>query len=140
MSSSVEQITTPEALNATWLIARQEICQALHRAGDTFDESDLIASIMSGEAQLWRCGNSACVTEFVAYPQRTAVRFSWAGGDLSELQAVEAHVTAMAREQGIDRVEICGRSGWGRVLPGFRETARVFVKDLKVRQSNGKDQ
>ena len=140
MPSSVEQITTPEGLNATWQVAREEIQKAIHVGGGTHNEADVIAGIMRGEAHLWRCGRSACVTEFVKYPQCVALRYCWAGGDLKELRQLEAYVTAKAKQEGIDRVEICGRPGWGKALPGFREAARVFVKDLTDRQANGKDQ
>ncbi|MBL8630695.1 MAG: hypothetical protein JNM81_13750, partial [Rhodospirillaceae bacterium] len=53
-----------------------------------------------------------------------------AGGDLAELQAMELDVAAQAKAAGITRMEISGRRGWLRSLPGYRELCTTFIKDI----------
>jgi hypothetical protein len=85
----------------------------------------------TGNAMLWPTANSVAVVEVVEYPTGLKTLHHWlTGGDLSELQQTEARIEAYAREQGFVAITTCGRRGWKRAVPGYREVATQLLKEL----------
>lgn len=105
---------------------------ALDYAGHTHDEADLIEAIAAGTLQFWPGEKSAIVTELVSYPRFGALRFFLAGGDLAELKEMEGRVIEWAQHYGCARVEIGGRRGWQRALPGYTRLCTVLAKPINT--------
>lgn len=78
-------------------------------------ESDLIAGLREGRAQLWPGLRSAMVTQLLSGPDR--LLHVWlAGGDMRDLLALAPGVEAWGRAQGAQYATINGRKGWARAL------------------------
>jgi hypothetical protein len=106
------------------------LAPALDHAGHTHDEADLLEAIASGALQFWPGEHSAVVTELIAYPRFAALRLFLAGGELQELKAMERQITEWAQMQGCARIEIGGRGGWQRALPGYMRLCTVLAKPI----------
>jgi hypothetical protein len=94
-------------------------------------------SIAEGDAHLWVINSGAgAKAALVTYVYRCPsgqrqLRSSLAGGHgLADMAAAMPAIEEWARREGLAKSEIIGRKGWGRALEGYREVARVFVKDL----------
>lgn len=92
---------------------------------------DVYREIEEGRAQFWPMRRSAVVTRIHRYPRGRVLRIWIAGGDLDELLGYLPAVDNYAREQDCNRVEIEGRKGWAKVLPGYRETKVVLTKEIR---------
>lgn len=86
--------------------------------------------IREHRAVFWPLEKSAVVTQVHAHPNGRVLRIWLAGGDLDELLHFFPAVDEYAREQGCVQVEIEGRPGWERVLPGYEKRWVVLVKEL----------
>lgn len=100
-----------------WLRCRAWLLPALARDGG--DEADLLADLISGQAQLWPGEGAAMVTQCVDDADGRCLHVWLAGGSLSEIMRMRPGVEAWARRRGCARVTIDGRAGWGRVLRPF---------------------
>lgn len=123
-------VATLEELNDAWRRLSPAIMEAVDYADGTHDEADLLNGIRQGDFHLWVGERSAVLTEFVEYPRLRALRFFLAGGDLGELREMEAVIASKARGWGVKRLEIGGRPGWKRALPGYRQLCVYLVKDI----------
>ena len=128
--SIARQAGSAAEVDAAWQRNRADLLEALARAGGTHDEGDVLAGILGGSLQLWAGERSAIVTELIAYPRLTALRLFLAGGDLEELAAMERELAGRAQRAGIGRLEIGGRAGWERALPGYRRLCVCLVKEI----------
>ena len=107
------------------------LAEAVDSYGRTHGKDDVWREIEAGDAQFWPFPSSAIVTNINKYPTGLKeFRFWLAGGDLDELQAAEPHLAAYAKGLGCQSITICGRRGWVRSLPGYREAATLMSKDL----------
>jgi len=90
-------------------------------------EDDVLRMINEGGAQFWPTSNSVAVTELVVYPRGTMCRIWLGAGELSELRWIEGLIRAWARREGCMGIEIIGREGWARALPGYIPVATIAV-------------
>lgn len=81
-------------------------------------------------AVFWPMERSAVVTQVMQYPNGRVLRIWLAGGDLDELRHFLPAADNYARSEGCVAVEIEGRLGWERVLPGYVKRRVVLVKEL----------
>ena len=93
-------------------------------------------AIEQRQAQLWavwegqRC-LAALVTKITDHDKGRVCTIAHCGG--IELCSWREHLNvleAWAREKGCCRIDIVGRKGWERVLPGFEQTGVVLEKKL----------
>jgi hypothetical protein len=96
----------------------------------THSIEDVRAEIEAGRAQFWPMPESACVTVVQDYPKGRALRVWLAGGDLDDLVKHLPVLDNYGREQGCGAIELEGRRGWERVLPGYRATRVVLRKEI----------
>lgn len=106
--------------------------KGLERAitGGTHTIKDVREAIDARQMQLWLEGNSAVVTQVCRYPRLVSVEMFLMAGDLSELKMIEARIVDWAKTNGLDRVQLGGRSGWQRALPGYESLGVMLVKDI----------
>lgn len=88
--------------------------------------------IRAGRAVFWPMERSAVVTQIHEHPTGRVLRIWLAGGNLGELLHFLPAADNYARTQGCKQVEIEGRPGWERVLPGYAKQRVILVKELEV--------
>jgi len=113
-----------------WIKCRPLIAKAI-KYQDSYTIDDIEAKIDEGIFLLWAGQNSAFVTEFVVFPQHTAMNLLFCGGNYQELEAMLPHIEDYAKACGVKRLYGGGRKGWTRKLKhlGF-ETEYLIRKDL----------
>ncbi len=95
--------------------------------GDHLTREEAIEGLGNGAFVLFTRDHSAALSAHCNGFLRTGL----AGGDLSELRDIEREIDLYARSFGYPFVEIVGRPGWERVLPGYRRVAVVLRKELQ---------
>lgn len=86
--------------------------------------------IRQQRAVLWPMEKSAAVTQINEYPNGRVLRLWLAGGDLDELLKFLPAADAYGKWQGCIAIELEGRPGWERVLPGYTKRRVVLTKGL----------
>lgn len=125
---------TPEMLR--WLVDEWVRCEpfiqrAVDRSEGCFDIEHVWGQIANGNAQLWPGDASAVVTRIEQHPSGIKSLLGWlAGGEMEEVKALALRAEQWAKSHGCTRVEIVGRRGWLRSMPGYREAFTVLVKEL----------
>ena len=109
---------------------KKYISDALEYNAGTQTLDQVIAGLESGQFQLWSSENAAAITELARFPNKTVVNIALGGGELTEIQQIVRDIEAAAKSSGLTTVSIIGRRGWGRTLPGYREQATVYMKEL----------
>lgn len=105
--------------------------QAVDMSEGTHTETDVIDALVSGRAFLWAFRSSGAILEFEDYPQMRICRNWAAGGELEDVLAMRVPSEEWARRNGAQRMEICGRQGWVRKIPGYRKRSVWLSKDLE---------
>ena len=140
-SSSVEVVAIPPG--RVWVVAKIAaplIDKATQRT-DRVTTGDLIEACRLSQKQLWIVWDTdvyealaAYVTELRTYNGTgvLACRVVALGGkDLKRWKALAiASLEAYARAEDCDVIDMVGRPGWGRIFPDYRETERVYTKEL----------
>lgn len=93
--------------------------------GDGLTKEEAMEGIRSGAFSLMAHGGSAALV--AKFPGLW--RIGLAGGDLDELRELEARIDEERRAQGVRRLQIIGREGWRRALPGYSLKAVVLEKE-----------
>jgi hypothetical protein len=117
---SVEQVYPLSDKVWGWISPATEMFEGLSRA-------EVESAIVCGDFQLFTGANCAAIT----CVSGTTLRIGLAGGDLDELLDLERQIAAYAADHECDSMEIVGRPGWERVLPGYKRTAVLMRKGLK---------
>lgn len=102
---------------------------------------EVYEDLVNARAQLWGAAGGTgepfikgiWITRLENTPsKRIGVLWIAAGEPLSEgLRLFHEHTVPWLAEMGCDSIRVEGRKGWGNVLPGFEERARVFVRELR---------
>lgn len=105
---------------------------ALAYAGNTFGREHVWRRIfVEQRAQLWPGTTAAVVTTIETHPDASRSLIGWlAGGELDEVQRLEAQIRPWAKKMGCVRIRIIGRRGWLRGLDAYREVATIMETDL----------
>ena len=124
-------------VDAAWPQVLGLIEQALSKGDGGHSSDDVKTACKSGEAQLW-CGvgpaglEMVAVTEIRKQPRIKTMRV-WllAGSDapgwiVDRLSAIEE----WARNAGCSRLDMLGRKGWLRRLPGWSHSHVVMSKEI----------
>jgi hypothetical protein len=129
------------AVPSLWPSARRFIERALAEGGGHLLAEDVLAALRRREMQLWvlRSGDvlvGALVTEIVRWPRRTVCRLVLAGaqdGWRETWLPWRGLLERWAREEGCASIEIYGRPGWARLVPGARKRV-VLEWDLTEKE------
>jgi hypothetical protein len=116
-----------------WPVAEPILRRAAARTRGRVSTAALLERIERGDMQLWLHvpPTAACVTEVVDYPHARWCRIAFlAGEDLELCRSGIGRIEAWARAQGCAGMEIEGRAGWQRVLPGYARDDVILRKEL----------
>ena len=89
---------------------------ALSYGGNTHNYIDIVNGVLVARYHLWPTENSALVTEFHKYPNRSYLHIFLAGGDLEEIKGNHDQVVAFAKAAGCSGLTLTGRPGWIKAL------------------------
>lgn len=122
------------SFEAEWSRCRPWLMKALARGGEpqTHDIDDVLAEVLTGDAQFWPGLNAAFVTQVHDFPRYRALHSWIAGGDLGEIvEDMLPEIEAWGRGRGCTRFTVIGRKGWLRVLAkyGYRPCWHACGKD-----------
>lgn len=99
--------------------------------GQTLD--DVKSGLTSGEYILWPGRNSAIVTEHFETPHGKFLNFFLAAGDLDELADMVVPIEDWAKKNGVTKITLYGRRGWGRTFlkkSGYKTHWVIMTKDI----------
>jgi hypothetical protein len=116
-----------------WPLVEPLLRRATARTRGRVSTAALLERIESGAMQLWiRVPvSAACLTEVIDYPHARWCRVVFlAGEDLAMCRSGIGLIEAWAGAQGCAGVEIEGRAGWQRVLPGYARDSVILRKEL----------
>ncbi len=113
-----------------WAKAKAYIEAAIEEAKGTHTIDDVALLVGAGHFRIWIGKNFAMLTEFNVFPRMKALHVFAAGGDLTELQSMEAELLKYAQDNGCSRITAAGRSGWLRALPGCQKMGLSMYRDI----------
>jgi len=121
-----------------WPKVEPMLAAALERDGWKLRPADLIAQISEGLMGLYVAHDfekgdvlGAIAAEVQEYPNARVFSIAYCGGhDLYRWAPLIADMEREAVRLGCHVVRIPGRKGWGRVFPDYRETHRVFEREV----------
>lgn len=135
-------LVPPTEVERIW----DRVSHMLKRASDLsfgrYRLRDIRAKLETGEFNLWIIFErdtgqivAAITSAFTHYPQMKSLHGQFLGGDrIMEWRDKFCEVfDGWGRDNGCSKVEFTGRAGWKKMLAenGYRETYRVYEKDLK---------
>ena len=62
---------------------------------------------------------------------KNTLRIGLAGGDIKDLIEIEKAIIKFAKSRYYNCVDILGRGGWERALPGYEKKAVLLRKEIK---------
>ncbi len=89
-----------ESWQEEWIRTKPLIAKAVKHQ-DAYTIDDIEDKIREGIFLLWASNNAAFVTEFVVFPQHTAMNLLFCGGDYKELEAMLPHIEEYAKKCGV---------------------------------------
>ena len=104
-----------------------KILEPAAKIGDKASREDIETALQKGTYQLFQKNKSAAVTA----PIKNSLRVGLAGGDLNDLIEIEKEIDEFARSRYFNCIDILGREGWEKVLPGYKKKAVLLRKDIK---------
>lgn len=115
-----------------WLVAESLLIEALERGANLYSPDDVYQKLKTGECHLWMSPshNSAAVTTWTDSAVGPIINIWLGGGSLEELSDLAVGIEQWGRDHGATRSMIVGRRGWGRALPGYTESATLFLKEI----------
>ncbi len=112
-----------------WRKVKPLLERALKRS-DEYSMSDVLHFTHTGTWQMWHGDHCVAFTRVANYPQHRALIIILAAGELEEIMDLEPLVAQWGRDQGCKYVEIYGRRGWSKALPGYDEQSAILRKVL----------
>lgn len=115
-----------------WLLAEPLLTEALKRGANLYTPDDVYQKLRSGECQLWMSPShqSAIVTTWTDSAVGQIINLWLGGGNLKEVKDLVVGIEQWGKKHGAVRSMIVGRRGWGRSLPGYTESATLFLKEI----------
>ena len=129
LSSSARGIS-PVEIGDNWHLIEPLLKRVL-RYNQRYNIETLRARLLSGNAQLFVCGNYELitVTEIVIYPRSKVLNiFMVAGKNIDKWLIYLPAIEAWAKSEGCNEIEESGRHGWIRKLT----KCGYYVKDITM--------
>lgn len=123
---------------SVWPWVEPELRRACARSDGRYAAEDVRAALLARDMQLWiavgaagRGIESVCVTELVKYPQEKRCGLVFCAGRRPErwLHHLD-EIAGWARAQGCAALELQGRPGWEKLLPGWEKTHVLLRKRI----------
>lgn len=107
--------------------------KTLHYGGDTHSVADVVQMVREHRAKYWPNGDGMVITELNTFPNFKTCHYWLISGVLKDCLALDAEISAWARDEGCSFATATGRKGWGRVAApyGWRPHMHTFIKDLR---------
>ncbi len=112
---------------------RTHIEAALAYAGQTHTFEDILEQVRQGSLQFWPAPASVVITEIIEHPRQRTLHFFLAGGNMQELEAMEAPLVEWGRAHGCTTVSMLARRGWERTFlkkTGWKPSLVLFGKPI----------
>lgn len=127
----------PSSLDLWWEQVAPLLQRVVDRGGGGQNVATIRADLLSGQKHLWLIVDGTVTSATVTFTNRCPDG-SWelrlsasAGHDLQAMADGLDQIEAWAASERIARARIDGgRPGWGRVLRGYREIGRSYIKEL----------
>lgn len=109
-----------------------QVRAALLAGGDVMGLEDMIALAQRGQIRLFHREDAVVGAEILSFPRRRIGAVFMAAGNVRSIVALDAEVSAWAREWGASFLTAEGRPEWARIgrRIGWHPQAMVFVKEL----------
>ena len=98
------------------------------RMTEGFTKDDLEKGIKGHQCFLFTKNKSACVCIKI----KNTLRIALGGGDMDDVKDIVVDIEEFAKKRHFNAVDILGREGWHRVLPGFKKKAVLLRKEIKI--------
>ena len=98
------------------------------RMSEGFTKDDLEKGIKGHQCFLFTKNKSACVCIKI----KNTLRIALGGGDMDDVKDIVVDIEEFAKKRHFNAVDILGREGWHRVLPGFKKMAVLLRKEIKI--------
>jgi hypothetical protein len=126
----------PDSVNDMWPLIQPHLLQFEQSIG-TASAEEIRLQAIDGQAQIWGVATpdgvrGVCITRIHETPRNKFCSIWAAIGNevFQDILKVYAEIEKWALDNGCTAMEISGRRGWMRVLPGYKEAAVVMHKDL----------
>ena len=103
-----------------------EVLEPACKMGDNATRKELEQGIKIGMFKLFKTNNSAMITA----DHRGVLRIGVAGGNLKDIVKLEKYVIKYAKEKKYKYVDILGRTGWEKMLNGYKKKAILLRKEI----------
>ena len=127
-----------------WEVLAPYLEQVFERSAGRIDAADTLEAIATDMAEvllIWDPGQfiiyAVIVAEAKIYPQRRVMSLGLCGGAHLPVWAgkIWPVLQDYAREKGFNQIEVTGRRGWKRFIPGAEEIATFYAIDLDTKES-----
>ena len=98
------------------------------RMSEGFTKEDLENGIKGHSCFLFTKNKSACVCIKI----KNTLRIALGGGDMEDVKDIVVDIEEFAKSRHFNAVDILGREGWYKVLPGFKKKAVLLRKEIKL--------
>ena len=131
-------LTTKQSID-NWEILLPYLNPVFAMSAGRLDADDALKQIVDGYADVMLIWDppaqriyAVIVAEAKIYPKKKVFCLGLCGGEHIHLWAEKMWpaIQAVAKKRGFDQIEITGRRGWKRFIPGAREIATFYAIDL----------
>lgn len=96
--------------------------------GEGFTKEDLEKGIHGHKCFLFTRNKSAAVCIKI----KNTLRIALGGGEMEDMKKISEDIEVFARKNYFNAIDILGREGWQRALPGFKKQAVLMRKEIKA--------
>jgi hypothetical protein len=132
------ELMTTETIERYWPFIERELDTVPHIWNMWFTKEALYLGALNGEFSVWGVGPSDQIrlvvfTRIIEYTVGRCLQVFLAfGGDMRNcLPALEGALEQLANKTGCMRCEVIGRPGWEKLLPNFKRTSVVLMRELE---------
>ncbi len=103
-----------------------KILEPSARLGEGFTKEDLENGINGHQLFLFKKNKSAAV----CIKLKNTLRIALGGGEMSDMKEIAKDIEDFARQRHFNAIDILGREGWQKVLPGFKKQSVLLRKEI----------
>ena len=124
----------PVNTGVVWPHVESLLAPAIDQSGGRYTIDTTKHAISTGEMQLWVAHEdseiyAAMTSSVVVYPAKKMLAVVHCGGRMMGLWLPTMNaVEQWSREQGCEGVEIIGRAGWAKALPGYSRAGTLIER------------
>jgi len=132
-------VMTKEQAIENWDVLQPYLAPVFEMSAGRIDADDALKQIVDDLAEVLLIWDppahriyAVIVAEAKIYPKKRVFCLGLCGGEHIHLWAEKMWpaIQAVARKKGFDQIEVTGRRGWKRFIPGAREIATFYAMDL----------